>query len=42
MRTSPHDTPNRGIERSVNQPDQRATQSGSAPTREEAARDHSP
>ena len=41
MRTSPHDAPNRGIEQSANQPDQWATQSGSVPTREEAAREHS-
>ena len=41
MRTSPHGTPNREIEQSANQPDQWATQSESAPTREEAARDHS-
>ena len=40
-RTSPHDTPNRGVEPSANQPDQQATQSGSVPTREEVARDHS-
>ena len=39
--TSPHDAPYRGIEQSVNQPDQWATQSRSVPTREEAARDHS-
>ena len=38
-RTSPHGAPNREIEQSVNQPDQWATQSGSSPTREEAARD---
>ena len=41
VRTSPHGTPNREIEQSANQPDQWATQSGSVPTREEAARDHS-
>ena len=40
-RTSPHAAPNRGIESSVNQPDQQATQSGSVPTTEEVARDHS-
>ena len=40
-RTSPHGTPNREIEQSANQLDQQATQSGSAPTREEATRDHS-
>ena len=39
VRTSPHGAPNREIEQSVNQPDQWTTQSGSAPTREEAARD---
>ena len=41
VRTSPHDTPNRGIKSSANQPDQWATQSGSVPTREEVARDQS-
>ena len=40
-RTSPHGTPNREIEQNVNQPDQWATHPGSAPTSEEAARDHS-
>ena len=40
-RTLPHDIPNGGIEQSANQPDQQTTQSGSAPTREEVARDHS-
>ena len=40
-RTSPHDAPNREIESSANQPDQLTTQSGSAPTREEVAGDHS-
>ena len=40
-RTSPHGTPNREIEQHADQPDQWTTQSGSAPTREEAARDHS-
>ena len=40
-RTSPHGTPNRGIEQSAIKPNQRATQSGSVPTGEEAARDHS-
>ena len=40
-RTSTHGTPNREIEQSANQPDQQAIQSGSAPTREEAARNHS-
>ena len=33
VRTSPHGAPNREIEQSANQPDQWATQSGSAPTR---------
>ena len=41
VRTSPHGAPNREIEQSANQPDQWATQSGSVPTREEAARDRS-
>ena len=41
MRTVPHDAPNREIEQSTNQHDQLIAQSGSAPTREEAARDNS-
>ena len=41
VRTSPHGAPNREIEQSANQPDQWATQSRSAPTREETARDRS-
>ena len=41
-RTSPHGTPNRGIEHCANQPDQSELyQSGSAPTREEVDREHS-
>ena len=41
VRTSLHGIPNGGIEQSANQPDQQTTQSGSVPTREEVARDHS-
>ena len=41
VRTSPHSAPNRETEQSASQPDQWATQSGSAPNREKAARDHS-
>ena len=39
VRTSLRGTPNREIEQGVSQPDQWTTQSGSAPNREEAARD---
>ena len=41
VRTVPHDVPNREIEQSANQPDQLIAQSGSAPMREEAARNNS-
>ena len=41
VRTVPHDVPNREIEQSAHQPDQLIAQSGSAPMREEAARNNS-
>ena len=40
-RTMPHDTANREIEQSMNQPDQLIAQSGLVPTRKEAARNNS-